>query len=117
MKIFDYIERFQIVDSINLLESLKIELFQNKKCNYDKFYETNFKKKLKSFTEQLVYDIMSIPKIMRDVKCNEFYKHILEILKSKGGNYFSHETVQILKNLSEDDQMFLTSLEGTYLFK
>jgi hypothetical protein len=114
LTIFNQIERFQIVDTLNIFESLKVDLLKEKECNYDKFYKINFKKKLKPFTQSLAYEIISIPKIIREAQCSELYQKVLEIFISKGGNYFSHENLQIFKNQIEEDLMF-SNLEGKNL--
>jgi hypothetical protein len=114
LNIFNQIERFQIVDSLNIFESLKVDLLNEKECNYDKFYKINFKKKLKPFTQSLAYEIISIPKIIREARCIELYKKLLQIFISKGGNYFSHENLQIFKNQIEEEQIH-SNLEGKNL--
>ncbi len=104
------VEFLGIVDS-QIVGNLKKKLIDLKGSNLDKNFKTNYKKKAKPLIEFIYREILSFSEELRADK-SFFYAQLVEILIERGGNYFSHDNLQILKHQREANQFCFASFKG-----
>ncbi len=95
------LNEYKLVDS-NFVNVLKKEVLKMQKCK-EKTFGTNFKKKLDMLIILMINELLSLSEMERSDSIFLSSK-ITRYLITLGANYFSHESLQILRIMAQDNE-------------